>query len=181
MSANPQTAIAEKQALQARLDECRMIWLGSLKGVSAEQALFSPGEGQWNILQVAEHVATAERQMLTLWNKLAAPGFSPREKDQMILTAQADRNVKRPAPERSLPSGRFASLKDAEAAFLANRESTMTTSAEAEDLRDRIVDHPLGGIVDGYQLFLIMALHPQRHVYQVEEIKNHPAYPRSKK
>lgn len=181
MSANPLSTISEKQALQARLDEGRMLWLGALKDVSEEDARFSPGEGQWNILQVAEHVATAERQMLTMWNKLAAPGFAPREKDHGIVAAQGDRNQKRTAPERSAPNGRFTSLKDAEAAFLANREATMTALAEAEGLRDKIVDHPLAGIVDGYQLFLILALHPQRHVYQVEEIKNHPAYPRSKK
>ncbi len=181
MSANPQTMIAEKQVLQARLEEGRMIWLGALKGVSDENARFSPGEGQWSILQVAEHVATAERQMLAMWNKLAAPGFAPREKDQAIISGQGDRNQKRVAPERSVPSGRFSSLKDAEAAFLANREATMTMLAECESLREKIVDHPLAGIVDGYQLFLIMALHPQRHAYQIEQIKNHPAYPRSKK
>jgi hypothetical protein len=158
-----------------------MLWLGALKGVSEEDACFSPGEGRWNILQIAEHVATAERQMLAMWNKMAAPGFAPREKDQLIVTAQTDRSIKRTAPERSAPSGRFTSLKDAEAAFLKNREATMTALAECENPREKIVDHPLAGIVDGYQLFLIMALHPQRHAQQVEDVKNHPAYPRSKK
>ena len=181
MSANPLSTISEKQALQSYLDEGRMLWLGSLKGVSEEDALFSPGEDCWNILQVAEHVATAERQMLTLWKKMAAPGDSPREKDRFILARLGDRILKNPAPEPSIPKGRFTSLKDAEAAFLASREATLATLAEAHDLRERIVDHPLAGIVDGYQLFLVMALHPQRHAYQVEEIKTHPAYPRSKK
>ena len=181
MSANPLNAISEKQALQARLDESRMLWLGSLKGVSEEDAHFSPGPGQWNILQVAEHVATAERQMLALWAKTATPGGSPREKDEMLIAAQGDRNKKNPAPDRSMPMGRFKSLADAESAFLVNRDASMSALAEAEGLRERIVNHPLAGVIDGYQLFLIMALHPQRHVYQVEEIKNHPAFPRSKK
>ena len=181
MSANPQTVIAEKQALQSHFDEGRMLWLGSLKSVSEEDALFSPGEGCWNILQVAEHVAVAERQMLTAWTKLAAPGSSPREKDRVILASLGDRSKRNPAPERSVPSGRFASLRDAEAAFLATREQTLATLAECDELRDRVLDHPLAGQVDGYQLFLIMALHPLRHAYQVEEIKNHPAYSRSKK
>jgi hypothetical protein len=181
MSANPLNAISEKQALQARLEEGRMLWLGSLKGVREEDALFSPGAGQWNILQVAEHVATAERQMLALWIKTATPGKSPREKDAMIISAQGDRNKKNAAPDRSMPMGRFKSLLEAESAFLANREATMTALAEAEGLREKIVNHPLADVIDGYQLFLIMALHPARHMYQVEEIKNHPAFPRSKK
>lgn len=181
MSANPQTVIAEKQALQSHLDEGRMLWLGSLKDVSEEDALFSPGEGCWNILQVAEHVAVAERQMLTLWTKFAAPGTSPRDKDRMLLASLGNREKKNPAPEPSIPSSRFTLLKDAEAAFLASREKSLAFLAECEELRDKVVDHPLAGQVDGYQLFLIMALHPLRHAYQVEEIKNHPAYPRSKK
>lgn len=181
MSANPLTAISEKQALQSYLDEGRMLWLGSLKGVSEEDALFSPGEGCWNILQVAEHVAVAERQMLTLWNKLAVPGDSPREKDRFLLARLGDRVQKNPAPDPSNPKGRFTSLKDAEDAFLAAREASLKTLAEVEGLREKIVDHPLAGIVDGYQLYLVMALHPQRHAYQVEEIKTHPAFPRSKK
>ena len=180
MSANPLNEISEKQALQARLEEGRMLWLGSLKGVREEDAHFSPGAGKWNILQVAEHVATAERQMLALWMKTATPGVSPREKDAALIAAQGDREKKNTAPDRSMPMGRFTSLMDAESAFLLNREATMTALAEAEGIREKIVNHPLGGVVDGYQLFLIMALHPQRHAYQVEEIKNHPAYPGSK-
>lgn len=181
MSANPLNAISEKQALQARLEEGRMLWLGSLKGVSEDAALFTPGPGQWNILQVAEHVATAERQMLALWTKTATPGTAPREKDALIISAQGDRNKKNSAPDRSMPMNRFSSLMDAESAFLLNREATMIALAEAEGLREKIVNHPLAEVVDGYQLFLIMALHPQRHMYQVEEIKNHPAFPRSEK
>ena len=181
MSANPLNAISEKQALQARLDEGRMLWLGSLKGVIEEDAHFCPGPGQWSILQVAEHVATSERQMLALWTKTATPGSSPRELDAKLLASLADRNKKNPAPDRSVPMGRFKSLMDAESAFLANREATMIALAEAEGLREKIVNHPLANVVDGYQLFLIMALHPLRHAYQVEEIKTHPAFSRTKK
>jgi uncharacterized damage-inducible protein DinB len=164
-------SLSEREALRARLQESREKWLAAIRGISEQDALFSPGEGQWNILQVAEHVATAERQMLTMWKKLASSGTAPREKDSGIMAAQGDRNKKNPAPERSMPTGRFTSLKDAESAFVENRESTMTALNEADDLRGKIVDHPLAGICDGYQLFLIMALHPVRHVYQVEEIK----------
>jgi uncharacterized damage-inducible protein DinB len=169
-------SLSEKEALRARLEEGREKWLAAIHGTSEEQAKFSPAEGQWNILQVAEHVATAERQMLTMWKKLATSGSAPREKDDRIMDAQGDRNKKNPAPERSVPTGRFTSLRDAEKAFVENREATMVALAEADDLRGRIVDHPLAGICDGYQLFLIMALHPVRHVYQVEEIQAAPGY-----
>jgi uncharacterized damage-inducible protein DinB len=168
--------LSEKEALRTRLQEGREKWLAAIGDVSDKDALFSPGEGQWNILQVAEHVATAERQMLALWLKLAGPGTAPREKDAMIVSAQGDRNKKNSAPDRSIPTGRFTSLRAAEAAFVQNREASMKALESAEDLRGKVVEHPLAGICDGYQLFLIMALHPLRHVYQVEEIQAAPGY-----
>ena len=169
-------SLSEKEALRARLEEGREKWLAAIRGISEEQAQFSPGEGQWNILQIAEHVATAERQMLAMWKKLASSGTAPREKDTVIMAAQGDRNKKNPSPERSVPTGRFTSLRDAEKSFVENRETTMAALSEANDLRGKVVDHPLAGICDGYQLFLIMALHPVRHVYQVEEIQAASGY-----
>ena len=66
----------ETGALRARLEENGEKWLGCIRDVTGEQAQFSPGEGRWNILQVAEHVAVAERQM----------GFYRRVFDMEILS-----------------------------------------------------------------------------------------------
>jgi hypothetical protein len=172
-----QAIAEEKGLLRARMEENGEKWLASIRDVSEEQALFSPGEGQWNILQVAEHVAVAERQMLTMWNKLMSPGTSPPEKDAMIIAAQGDRNKKNPAPERSLPTGRFKTLRDAEAAFELTRQNTIAALLAAEGMREKTVEHPLASLVDGYQLFLLMAMHPLRHMYQVDEIKSAPGFP----
>ncbi len=168
------------EALRQHFEHGKSAFLSSIEGVSDEQSRFSPGEGRWSILQVAEHVAVAERQMLTLWSKLAVPGSAPREKDAMLLQGLPDRSKKNPAPERSVPSGRFASLQEARDAFTSNRENILATLKSAEkELRAKVVEHPLAGVVDGYQLFLVMALHPMRHAQQVNEIKTHPAYPRA--
>ncbi len=169
-------SLSEKEALRARLEEGREKWLAAIRGVSEHNALFSPGEGRWSILQVAEHVATAERQMLAMWKKLAAPGSAPREKDELMLTAQKDRTKKRSAPERSLPTGRLTTLAEAEKAFLENREATLAALGDEPDLRAKVVEHPLAGTIDGYQLFLVLAGHPARHAQQVEEIKTTPGF-----
>lgn len=179
MTANP-ISTDEKGILRARLEENGEKWLACIRDVSEEQAQFSPGEAQWNILQVAEHVAVAERQMLAMWRKLMQPGTTPREKDEAIIAAQSDRNKKNSAPERSLPTGRFRALRDAEAEFELNRQNSIAALLIAEGLREKTVEHPLAGLVDGYQLFLVMAMHPLRHVYQVEEIKAAPGFPAAK-
>jgi len=169
-------SLSDKEVLRSRLDAGRERWLAAIRGVSEKDAQFCPGDGCWNILQVAEHVATAERQMLTMWNKLAAPGTAPREKDDLISASQKDRTKKRSAPERSLPTGRFSSLSEAEKAFIANREATLAVLDSDLDLRAKVVEHPLAGTIDGYQLFLVLAGHPVRHAQQVEEIKATPGY-----
>lgn len=174
------TTAEEKGVLRAQLEENGEKWLAAIRDVSEEQAQFSPGEGQWNILQVAEHVAVAERQMLAMWRKLMQPGTSSREKDQTIIAGHGDRKQKREAPERSVPIGRFLRLRDAEAEFELNRQNSISALLVAEGLRDKVVEHPLAGMVDGYQLFLVMAMHPLRHVYQVEEIKAAKGFPAAK-
>lgn len=179
MSATP-TSADEKGVLRARLEENGEKWLACIRDVSEEQAQFSPSEGQWNILQVAEHVAVAERQMLAMWRKIMQPGTSPREKDDAIVAMQSDRTKKNPAPERSLPIGRFLRLRDAEAEFELNRQNSISALLTSEGLREKTVEHPLAGLVDGYQLFLVMAMHPLRHVYQVEEIKAAKGFPAAK-
>ncbi|HEU5400854.1 MAG TPA: DinB family protein [Terriglobales bacterium] len=179
MAANP-ISTDEKGVLRARLEENGEKWLACIRDVSEEQAQFSPGEGQWNILQVAEHVAVAERQMLAMWKKIMQPGTSPRAKDDAIVEMQSDRNKKNDAPERSVPTGRFHALRDAEAEFELNRQNSISALLTAEGLREKTVEHPLAGLVDGYQLFLVMAMHPLRHVYQVEEIKAAKGFPAAK-
>lgn len=172
MSGSSQTMVGEKEELRARLEEGRRRFLDCVHGVSEEGARFSPGDGKWSILQVAEHVAVAERQMLAMWFKLAAPGTSPKQKDQVVIANLGDRNKKNPSPDPSVPTGRFSSLREAIASFVASREKTMAALSSSEDMRSKVVVHPLSGIVDGHQLFLIMAMHPLRHAYQVEEIKS---------
>ncbi len=172
----------EKQELLARLAEGRERYLSSLRGITEEQAAFLPGEGRWSILQCAEHVAGAEKGMLRLYQKLSVPGSTDRALDERAKRMAIDRETtKRQAPERSLPTGRFANLKDAEAAFIEAREETVGFLRElAEDLRSKTVPHP-AGTLDGYQLFMVIATHPERHALQIEEIKRDPAYPRASK
>lgn len=167
------------QALIAHLEQGRQRFLSSLEEVDEAGAQFRVQDGTWTILEVAEHVAVAERQMLSLYTKYGKPGASPREKDAALLSALGNREKKNPAPDPSMPKGRFTSLKEAREAFVNYREATMAVlNGPSEDMRAKVYEHPLAGVVDGYQLFLVLGSHPLRHSYQVEEIKIHPAFPR---
>jgi len=174
-----QSETVDRATLITRLHQSRERYVRSVQGVNDEQARFKIAEGRWCILEIAEHVATAERQMLALWTKLAAPGQSPRAKDAGVIAAQKDQATKRQSPERSLPTGRYTNLADAVRDFETNRENTISwLESNTDDLRAKVVEHPLAGAVDGVQLLLLMIGHAERHAEQIGGIKNYSGYPK---
>ena len=162
----------ERETLIARLKQSREIYLRTLKGVGDTAAKVRPSPDSWSILEVSEHVATAERQMLTLWMKLAQPGQADQSLDEAIVTNSQDRSRKHIAPERSRPTGKMPSVSQAIEQFDFYRGQTIAyLEGELEDLRAKTVAHPVAGTIDGYQLFLLMACHAERHAKQIEELK----------
>jgi hypothetical protein len=162
----------ERETLIVRLKQSRNTYLGTLKNVSDAAARVRPAAEVWSILEVAEHVAVAERQMLSLWMKLAQPGAADRAMDEAIVTSTGDRSRKQVAPERSRPAGKMPSVSQAIEQFDFYRgQSIAYLESELEDLRAKTVTHPIFGVIDGYQLFLLMACHAERHAQQIEELK----------
>jgi uncharacterized damage-inducible protein DinB len=128
-------------------------------------------EGCWSVLQVLEHVVNSEEGMFRLWQKLAEAGTGDRAKDDLVGPALLDRSRKISAPERVVPQGRIKSVAEARERFIAARTVTIATVEQMppQDLRNKIVPHPLIGTADGYQLFHIMAMHAARHADQIRE------------
>jgi len=177
-----QTAQAgEKEILLERLRQGRERYLRAFDIVSEGHATWRHSDDRWSILECAEHVAVAEEQMLRLWEKLAVPGTTDRAKDEKLLAVAYDRTRTNQAPERSRPTGKCSSLEEALNRFNAARDRTLAfvAAVPVEELRTKIVQHPLAGELDGFQLFTLMALHPERHGLQVQEVRYHPEFPGS--
>jgi hypothetical protein len=172
-------ATGDKEILIARLQKGRDRYLCAFHGVLESSSSWRRTPGTWSILECAEHVAVAEEQMLRAWEKLAEAGASDPAKDAMILTLAHERTRKAKAPERSEPTGRYESLFEALERFRAARERTLqfAEGISVEELRAKVVPHPLAGTLDGYQLLTLMAVHPERHALQVEEIKTDLEFP----
>ncbi len=177
MAAHPETPANEIEFLVKCLVASEIRYLAAVQGVSEAAANVKIGENSWSILHCAEHVATAERQMLAMWNKLAVPGKGVPEKDTAVPANALNRERKNTSPERSRPNGRYTELSAAVADFREHRAiSIASLHSLREELRAKVVHHPLAGEIDGYQLFRLMAAHAERHAAQIEDIKNHPAY-----
>ena len=95
------------------------------------------------------------------------------ERERKILERGADRSVRIPAPAVAEPTGRFSTVSEAMAAFAAARATTVRFVEHCpDDLRALFTSHPLIGPVNCHEMLLIMAIHPRRHVHQIEENKS---------
>jgi uncharacterized damage-inducible protein DinB len=167
----------DNQELLDRLRRSRDRYLEVVTAIPEDLCRIRPAEGAWSVLECAEHVTLAEKGMFAaLEKRCPTDAAADLTKDALINAMLLDRTRKATAPERSRPTGNFATLAEALAQFTSARERTLAfVEQTSEDLRKCTVMHPLG-VFDGCQVLLIMSLHPQRHALQIEEIKNSPAY-----
>jgi hypothetical protein len=177
MGSIPAQSATEKEQLLAALEKSERRWMEVLESVPESAAGAKLNDDCWTILQIAEHVAAAEHGMFRAM-ELATEKTSPTnyEIDQKLIAGGTNREVKRQAPAPSVPKGRWQTLAECAAVFRKSRARTLAMVRSAENLRGKLVVHPLLGELDGHQLLLVMAGHPERHALQIEEIKASAAY-----
>jgi hypothetical protein len=177
MSSTSTQSVQEKDQLLTLLEKSEQRWLAVLNSVPQSGSAAKLNDDSWTILQIAEHVAAAEHGMYRAI-ELAAEKTTPanHEVDQKIIAGGTNRAVKRQAPAPSIPKGRWTTLTECAAMFQRSRAKTLEMVRNAENLRGKLVVHPLLGELDGHQLVLVMAGHCERHALQVEEIKASAAY-----
>ncbi|HXZ79036.1 MAG TPA: DinB family protein [Terriglobales bacterium] len=163
----------ERQDLLSCLHIGRDTFLKAVAGLSEEQCSVRSTPECWTIRECVEHVASVEKLMFRALEKAPVTGaYANPSRDQSIRHSMLDRKQKLMAPEISRPSARFSRTDEAIDFFKQNREQVIAfVERNQDDLRQRSLDHPLLGPIDGYQALLVLALHPQRHAEQIEEIK----------
>lgn len=150
----------------------------SLADLSAEQFTYKPDPDRWCITECVEHIALVEtglfRAVLAGMSVPADPDRRSRIRvsDVDVIKAVRSRAVTMASPAPFVPTGRFASVTDAQQAFDDQREAAIHfVQTEPGDLRTHYFDHPALGTLDLYQAILVMASHVERHRKQIEELK----------
>ncbi len=179
----------ERQFAIGNLERTRKLVLEATKDVSAEQAKFKAGPERWSILEIAEHLGTIEDLLFgfATGQVMKIPSnFGLAERtveqlkaaDQQVLAGSVDRSKKGQAPEPAKPTGRYATLADAQKAFEEKRAKSIAYMRETQDdLRNHGSPSPGGGVLDAYQYLLILAGHAERHTLQINEVKAAAGYP----
>lgn len=173
---------AEREQALHYLIETRAEVVGAVKGLSDAQWNFKPAPDRWSVHEILEHIAITEdlipNGIRARLEKAPAPPAEHDAKrvDAMVLAKVPDRSTKVQAPPQLAPTGRWTATATLEH-FLAGRRQTVNWLKSDTDLRGHVVDHPVLGALDGYEWILAGAMHSERHVKQILEVKADPNFP----
>jgi hypothetical protein len=136
-----------------------------------------PVEGSWSVLEVVEPVVLADRGMLEPCRD-AGGNTDPvnRDAERFMATVGRDLSNRRQAPPHGHPTGGFASPAEALQQYRWTRaEIVHLIESSDEDFRTKRGLHPVMEM-EGYQLFLLIAAHSERHTRQIEALKGSTRY-----
>jgi len=89
-----------------------------------------------------------------------------------------DRSKPAQAPEMLRPSGKWADTRAMVNDFKARRDKNLAwLRSTQEPLRDTYTKFPIG-IVDTYQALLMVPAHNERHLAQIDEVKQSAGFPK---
>jgi len=181
---------SDRERIQTELNLSSKQFLDSIDGLSQEQWTFKAGPDRWSIAEVSEHIIAAEGFIGTLVEKQAMSNPADPAKaeqrragnskmDEGLLVRIRDRSAKATAPGEIVPKGIYKTPAEAADAFKAARGKTLEYVATTnEAMRDHFFSLIPGIEFDGVQGMLFLAGHNERHVLQIEEVKQSPNYPK---
>ena len=163
----------EKSEILAQLNTGFEVLRAAVEACPSTIAAIPPGPDKWSVLDCLEHLVLAEEY---LCRQLAAgtpvAPSTNEEREARILAVGADRSRRIPAPDVSHPTGRWRSIPEAMNALVEARARTSAFVERFEgDLRGWQARHPIAGMVNGYEMLLMIAVHPLRHAQQIYEIR----------
>ena len=178
---------AERDTLSRRLHESHDLFLRTLDGVSAAQWVFKPSPDEWSIGECADHVLFIENLTYGLvTEKILGRPAEPEKvaqclgKEAKLSRAVPDRSTKVKMPFAAQPTGFGESpAKLGEAFTAARRKIVDYVQTTQKPLHHHFAPHMIFKDLDGAQWILMMALHVERHVLQIDEVKAHADYPKA--
>ena len=175
----------ERKILVNDLKETKKEFLQSIKGLSEAQLNFKPSPDAWSIKECAYHIAISEGNMWK-WAEDALKQKPNPEKRSEIKLADADFMQRIRSRENKVKTFSsyepvntpYKSLDEAVDEFKSKRADLVKyAKTSTGNMRDHVVEGMMG-MMDTYQLILVLSGHTARHTAQIEEIKQHPNFPK---
>jgi hypothetical protein len=167
----------EREKALGLLNRSRKTLLEAVDGVTDEEARWKPEPDRWSILEYVEHLAVSDDELIAMIKRSLATPARPeteaerRERETKIRETPVPRGANH-APQMLRPGGRFATLSEAVAAFLAARERSLEYARSTQDdLRSHFTNHSVLGPLDGYQWLVGNARHAETHAAHIRELR----------
>ncbi len=176
--------MTENEMLAEALESNTAAFHAALDGLSEEQLAYQESDDRWSIAGVAEHIAVAHGAMYemlagVLEGEPVATRPDSMMTDDQIYAMITDRSTAFQAPDPFQPSGRFESMDDLVAAFDAAQGNLTDVLKSDKNLRNYYGAHPAGIEMDAYQWVKFIMGHAERHLAQIQQVKDHAGYPSS--
>jgi len=173
----------ERSYLKDYMESTRAKLLKAVEGITAAQWTFKPDDKTWSVANVLEHLILTEGYFQGATQKMLAEAEKPRvasataEGDRKLAARIEDRSAKAKAPEMLVPTNQWPTLDAARTEFLARRGKTIEYVAST---KDALRAHSGSGSnpMDVYHYWVLVAAHSARHTAQIEELKQHPGFPK---
>ena len=175
----------ERKFAKEHLKETKKDLLKTVDGLNAAQLTFKVDTSRWSVEDCVKHIAMAE---MGLW-KMIQDGLSqppnPEKRaeikmtDEQLVKAIQDRSAKFKAPEPLQPQNiPFKSTEEALNSFKESRNKLISYIDDTqEDLRSHVINFPVG-MMDAYQMVLLVSAHSNRHTQQIKEVIADPNFPK---
>jgi hypothetical protein len=175
----------ERKFAADHMKSTKAVLQDAVKDLSPAQLDYKTAGDKWSVKECIYHIAASEK---TLWGMLEASmkaAATPEKKKDLKLTDEEvikrlesrDSKVKTFAPLEPQNTG-YKSLEEALNDFKATRTAHIKyIKATSEDLRNHFVQMPFG-LLDCYQLCLMISAHTSRHTQQLKEVKADANFPK---
>ena len=157
----------------------------AIKGLKATQLSYKVSADKWSVQECVYHIAISEKTLWTMLETSMKAGPTPEKKkdlkvtDEQVIKMVEDRTNKvKTFPPLEPQNTSYKSLDEAMNDFKITRSAHIKyIKATSEDLRNHFVQMPFG-MLDCYQLCLMISSHTNRHMQQINEVKADPGFPK---
>ena len=154
------------------LHKIREAILNSVQNLTDDQLNEVTTEGSWSIAQVLEHLYIMEKNVVHQL-QLALNREAFEEAEPFPLHVIADRTKKISAPDFLMHSANFKTLEELKVKLATSRDALEQLMQETneEGLNRKTLAHLRFGVLTVSQWIALVGYHEQRHLGQIEEIK----------
>ena len=174
---NKMTMISELREKLQIYDRNRLALLADLERFNDDQLRRKPGPRDWSLLQIAQHMVLAERDVLQYLpepDDLIARKRGLRARILYVLVLLILRwNIRVPVPSEGMAPDGNTSLSELRQKWDENLRwlSGYLDTLKPEDLKRAVFSHPVAGPLTGPQAAKMAKFHFDAHFRQISRVK----------